>query len=642
MRFIPVLFLIFVFLLSSGEVSPTIVYISPDGSHSEQDKINEAFEDADIVYLEAGTHIIDGPVKMPNHKKLTGDPNAVLQVWENSDQWFVKNIGVVYGTGYPVIDVEVCGFSIDGNCDELPSKFANEGKGEHNAGRLIYFKSASGKFGSGISVHDMTLLDAFSDGVSIWYAEDCSVYNNIIHNCQHVGIFVVCGKEVFVKNNEIAGITSDCLRLDNCVNGSVLYNLLFSYSGDHNNGAGKHGENGMQIGDQGQSKGSTQRNMPQHTTNIEVAYNTFIDCGRYSIWLDSAGKAPGTNVYIHDNEFIDTEAVEKDGKPVTIVPKPLSDRSIETTKKIFDNVKKFIEFSEDGYVKQGLITPIKNWENKGRYTEAYIFLAGYDGQIMFDNQTYIPKPASECAIVQYDTENLAPNQKGQKAELKLTDNKDGSLKAELKVKTKWKEKEYKTYSVLGVKIKIPYWEKKSETVYFTKTFSAPQIFPQLGTGLFNVTVKYYNTTYNPYTLVTVQENGNQTQFSELITYVEYKYKGLTAKEFRQIGYIAQNKTGYKSTYFKETNTWKISEETLSHSGRQLRINGPLDLNSLEIVVHTPYTENKVTDISYSEVRESTTTFFEKTKKLFWIILFFAPFIYSIIEEFGIVFGGFRG
>lgn len=306
----------------------------------------------------------------------------------------------------------------------------------------------------------------------------------------------------------------------------------------------------------------------------------------------------------------------------------------------FDSI--IMEFTESGYLEQGDIRPVKNWEKKGKYTRAYIFLAGYDGEIKFNNQSYIPKPASECALVQYEAKNLAKYPTDQETEIKLTDNEDGSLIIDLKVKTKYKEKEYKTYKILGRNIKISYWEKKSETVHYTQTYPAPPLFPELGAGLFNVTVQYYNTSYNPYTLVTVQENEKQTQFSELITFIEYKYKTATAKEFRQIGYISKNTTGYKKAYFKETNTWKIPEGELSHSGRQLYISGPLDLNALEIIVHTPYAETKVTDISYTEVKESTSTFFEKMKQLFWILLFFVPFIFSILEEFKIVFGRFRG
>lgn len=317
----------------------------------------------------------------------------------------------------------------------------------------------------------------------------------------------------------------------------------------------------------------------------------------------------------------------------------LTDEELEEYE--FINLKD-LEFSETGYVEQGEIKANKKWESKGKYTAAYIFLAGYNGQVTFQNQSFIPVPASECAIVKYDTKNLAPHAEGQTSELTLSDAKDGSLKVKLEVETKYKEKKYKTYNVLGVKFKVPYWDKKSETVTYTKTYPAPPQFPKIGTGLFNVTVEYYNSSYNPYSLVTVQENENQTQFNEIITFIEYNYKGNTAKEFRQIGYVSINASGFKRTYFKETNTWKFSSYNLTHSSRQLYIKGPLDLNSLEIIVHTPYTQTKVTDISYTEIRESTSTFFEKMKQLFWIILFFAPFLFSISSEFKICFGRFRG
>jgi hypothetical protein len=639
--------------------SDTITLYPVEG-HSNQNQINEALENYDEVILSSNVFEVDNPVIVKSGKKLKGEKGACLRVWNGSDEWNNRYNGVIRFGSENLHDVTICGIEIDGNCDELPASYANfvfpGGSGHHNAWRGIVFSGTSNPesgFMYNISIHDMYIHDFFSDGIRIAYADNVYVYDNVITNTQHECIYFICVRGGIVQNNELEGITSDNVRFDNCVDGKIVYNYLSSYTGDHNNGETKGRHQGIQIADQGRSFDSGNPNQPLTTTNIEITQNTLVGEKKRNFWIDSTGYGV-TNVYIHDNKIVDGESLETDGfgidgleidgayVPTDGFPEGGDISDYEKTDRADDiNNNHDLEFTEDGYVQQGEINAVKEWEKKGDYTKAYIFLAGYDGQIEFDNQSFIPKPASECAIVKYETKNLAEHSTGQTSELTLSDKKDGSLKAALEVKTKWKVKKYKVYDLAGIKIKIPYWEKKSETVTYTKTYPAPLQFPKLGSGLFNVTVKYYNSTYNPYTLVTVQENENQTQFKELITFIEYKYKNTTAKEFRQIGYVGQNTSGYKKAYFKETSTWKIPEGQLSHSGRQLYITGPLDLNSLEVIVHTPYTQLKVTDISYSEVTEEPSTFFEKLKTLFWILLFFAPFIYSICAEFKIVFPRFR-
>jgi hypothetical protein len=114
-------------------------------------------------------------------------------------------------------------------------------------------------------------------------------------------------------NNKIAGITSDCSRLDNCIDCKVHDNVLFSYSGDHNSGEYEHGENGLQVGDGGVSHGYDARNAPTTTTNIEIQGNTFANNGLKSILL---GSNSDNNVFIHDNKFIGEAELEQMGVPV--------------------------------------------------------------------------------------------------------------------------------------------------------------------------------------------------------------------------------------------------------------------------------------------------------------------------------------
>ena len=111
----------------------------------------------------------------------------------------------------------------------------------------------------------------------------------------------------------------------------IEYNLFFSYGGE-SYGAYKHGENGLQIGDAGSSKGYNAVKKGFPTEDIEVRFNTFADPGLRAIWLHSGTK----NVYIHDNKFVDAEVLETMGVPlgdISYENDPAID--IETSEKSF-------------------------------------------------------------------------------------------------------------------------------------------------------------------------------------------------------------------------------------------------------------------------------------------------------------------
>ena len=144
-------------------------------------------------------------------------------------------------------------------------------------------------------------------------SKNVSVYNNFISNTQHEGLFfsVVIGGEIY--NNKIAGITSDCARLDNSINCRIFDNIFFSYDGTNLNGAYPHGENGLQVGNAGSSHGYDASNKPTVTTNIEISGNTFANNGLKAIML---GSGSGNNVYVHDNKFIGVAELKTMGIPV--------------------------------------------------------------------------------------------------------------------------------------------------------------------------------------------------------------------------------------------------------------------------------------------------------------------------------------
>jgi hypothetical protein len=115
-------------------------------------------------------------------------------------------------------------------------------------------------------------------------------------NLEHDAFFFrdVISSEVY--SNNIAGITDDCGRLDNCHDAKVNNNIFYSYDGANNNGAFEFGENGLQISDES--------NKPDATENIEIYNNIFKNIGLAGIHLETIGLAQTETVFIHHNTFL--------------------------------------------------------------------------------------------------------------------------------------------------------------------------------------------------------------------------------------------------------------------------------------------------------------------------------------------------
>lgn len=311
---------IFLILLFCGSaIAGQSISIASTGTTSEQNQINEALKTVSnagggTVYLNAGVYEITGPIFVGSNTHFTGDKNAIIRVSSSSSQWFVGGTGLINDDNSVVSNVEISGFQIDGNLDQLPRHYADYGNGDHNAQRAIYFMGNKKSFMNNIQVHDMDIYDTYSDGIQIAYCYNAQAYNNFISNCQHSGIFFISVIGGVIQNNDVAGITSDCVRLDNCVDNVITKNKLYSYTGDNTNGQGPKGENGLQIADEGFSHGGGSAK-PTHTTNIEVFDNVFANTGWHGVWLDSTGKGYD-NVYIHDNVFLNGKEFTNHGKPV--------------------------------------------------------------------------------------------------------------------------------------------------------------------------------------------------------------------------------------------------------------------------------------------------------------------------------------
>ena len=335
-------FLLFLLILCTGIAKAgeeNRITLSPSDTHSNQNQINEAIKtvaaSGGTVYLNPGVYYVDNTIVIRSNVHLLGDPEAIIRVSPRSSQWFKGRIGVI-SCKESLKNVEIAGFQIDGNIGNLPRSYANSQPGrEHDCEKLINIGGYSGDFANNIKIHDMKLYNAFSDGIYIIYAQNVEIYNNFISNCQHEGIYLsVVRGGGYIHHNKIAGITSDAARLDNCKQCLIEYNLFFSYGGE-SYGAYKHGENGLQIGDAGSSKGYNAVKKGYHTEDIEVRFNTFADPGLRAIWLHSGTK----NVYIHDNKFVDAEVLETMGVPlgdISYENDPAID--IETSEKAFRSI----------------------------------------------------------------------------------------------------------------------------------------------------------------------------------------------------------------------------------------------------------------------------------------------------------------
>lgn len=323
MKVIPV-FLFFLLFLTGIAEAGTYVSLTPEVGHSNHVQITDALKNYDTVYLEAGVYEVSGKITINSGNTLTGDERAIIRVWSGSSLWFIRNTGIITGNGCS--NIEISNIQIDGNCDLLPESFSGYffpgDSGVHNTEKAIVISGSTSNFIKNININNVKISDCFSDGIRVAYADNVFVIDNFISNCQHEGVYFVCVRGGLIQNNMIEGITSDCVRLDNGQNCIIRFNVLDSYDGNNNNGAPKFRHQGIQVSDQGMSfnSGSDQ---PLHTTNIEALGNTFIGKKRMNVWIDSAGKGV-VNVYVHDNEFLDGNAVETEGTPVQGITDALS------------------------------------------------------------------------------------------------------------------------------------------------------------------------------------------------------------------------------------------------------------------------------------------------------------------------------
>ena len=167
-------FLIFLLLFTGLAQAGAESAVFPLGS-SDQNEINNALisvyhSGGRTVYLSAGIYNIDGQIKIGSNTVLTGDSNAIIRVSSSSSQFFTGTTGIISSLDDSPHNVEIHGFQIDGNCENLPTSYNSNDQDPHDCERLILFQCDSGNYGNNISINDMKLYDAYSDGIHIAFA----------------------------------------------------------------------------------------------------------------------------------------------------------------------------------------------------------------------------------------------------------------------------------------------------------------------------------------------------------------------------------------------------------------------------------------------------------------------------------------
>jgi len=578
------------FFIVTGIAQAGQITLAPCDQNGINQAIEQSSKNGDTVYLSSGVYEIEGPIKLLSNVKLTGEKDAIVRVSASSSQWFGGRIGIIGSEG-TISNVEISGFSLDGNCQNLPSSYANK-YGIHDAERGIFINGYTNDYCKNISIHDMKIYDLFSDGIHFNYANNIDCYNNFLSNCQHSSIFYVCVVYGSIFDNEVAGITSDCLRLDDCQEIRVHGNILYSYNGSNNNNAYENGQNLIQIGDESNTeglKGGTSKTVK--TKNIEVYGNVFTNQGLRAILLDNVELAEQANVFIHNNTFLNQSVLETHGIPVNYTGKVTVEKSEQIMHDIFSILD--TELTVSGDVTQNelhAINPI--WQQSGT-TLASIYLAGYQGLIRFGNYSYIPVNASKCVRILTSTDSTREHIINQDSSTELTDGENNTLIVKLSVKTVYQEQKKNPVTIFGKTINLTSYQRKTEHAIFYQTFDAPPVFPTVKAPIVKVT--YYN---GSHAIVIIPDVPG-------IAAVDVKIENSSARQYRLIGEVGTAENGFRSTQYNKVDTWKFTGLQLSRSMSGLYIREPFNLSDLQIYITTPYKRMEVTQYDYVKIEDTS-------------------------------------
>jgi parallel beta-helix repeat protein len=427
----------------------------------------------------------------------------------------------------------------------------------------------------------MVLHDSFSDGIYIRFTDGVYLYNNFISDCQHEGFYLSCCRGGSIYNNQIAGICSDNGRLDNCQNFLIKDNIFFSYSGP-SYGAYEHGENSLQIGNQGgSSHGYTPTTKPFTTENIEVTNNTFVSPG-----LQAFSLSGGENVYIHDNVFKDASELETLGVSVGNYSYE-NPPSLQTSKKVFSSIFDILKmnFSDTGRTEQKAEDiPFSVQQTEQGRIAGGVKILGFKDLINIDNVSYISDNESilyKSAAVRapsFDWWNMGVSNISQKVTTKI---ENRTAYAVLTVKM-----EYYTISVNPITGKTKKNYKISTAVY-NDSCPAPEVLRRPAAA--KAIITFYNNSVNPHTLVYVPSQG--------LIKVNYEYIGNSTEHTLMIGERTAGQNRVQITNFSTCDYWRGS---IPNQGEALFISGAVDPEKLNITCFTPYESFKITDFEYKE------------------------------------------
>lgn len=590
---VKIIILIFGLLLLPGlAFAEDTKIITSSGSNSEQDAINAALQQGD-VYLSAGDYLITGPIHVPRERVLEGDSSARVIVSSGiSSPWFSPYVGVI--NILDPFNVQIKGFEIDGNCQNLNNEWASSPGHKKDQEQLIKVIGSSGNFGNNIAISNMKLHNSFGDGIQARCIDGIICSDNEIINTQHEGIYFSASKNCKAISNRIASITSDGIRFDNCINGEAESNFIWQYDGPNNNGAYKGGSNGFQVADSGSSHGYNAKKDWISTQNVEIHNNTISAPGGKGILLGAAGSDPASNVFIHDNIYINTAELRTMGIPVddySIENPPTIEQSEDIFTSLFDILDR--KFTDSGRTEQkGEDIAYTVQKTDSGMISGGIKILGFKDVVKIDNVSYIPDDKS--VIVKYEAvKSPSLNFFGtgieksvNKVDIKIN---DGNANAVFTVTTK-----YYTVSTNHI-TKTAKKNFKTTTATFTDSYSpAPNVLtrPTEKVGIINE----YRNGINPNTRVVVPNDG--------LVKIDYQYGENISTHTFMMGERTTDEAGVQYTTYTNVDRW---DGNIPNMGNELLIAGTFDKNKLNVTCFTPYESFKVTNFKYTvhEIEKET-------------------------------------
>jgi hypothetical protein len=547
----------------------------------DQNGINQALAAEGTVYLNAGIYDITGPINLPANTCLTGDSNAIIQVSSTSSQWFTGSTGIITCTDPQ--NIMVSNIQVDGNLENLPHSYNSNDQDPHNCERAIFVIGGSTERGNNITISNMKIFDTFSDGVHVRFCDNVHVSNLEESDCQHEGVYFCEDFNSEISGCKIAGITSDCLRVENCKNVLVHENLLYSYSGTNNNGAYEHGEAGLQVGNQGRSFG-TGSPKPDSIQDIEIFNNTFVNDGLEAIAADPVALESASNVYIHNNQFIGKAELSTMGVPVDVgnvsyTNPPTIQQSESVFSTIFDALN--LKYADNGFTNQTAdeIQYTVQQTEQGAIAGG-IKIIGFSNMVNIDGVNYIPDNKSilvKYAAVKAPSFTFVSGGVSNIISTVNTSIVNGTAYATLTV-----QMEYYTVATNSItKKSIKNYHVSTAT--FNDSCKSPDVLerPQTISGI----IYQYPTFF----MVSVPSNG--------LTKIHYEYAGNSTDHIFLVGCRNYSSNGIECTDFSSLEHW---EGSLQHSGSWLYVLGEFDKSKLSVIAYTPYESQTVSDFNITK------------------------------------------